>query len=48
MARKKLTKKKLEIFEKIILKSRIRLLTEMGYIKDRSIDSSGELDSDST
>ncbi|MAG20892.1 MAG: TraR/DksA C4-type zinc finger protein [Candidatus Marinimicrobia bacterium] len=45
MARKKLTKKKLEIFEKIIIEKQDQALAEMGYIKDRSIDAQANLDS---
>ena len=45
MTRKELSKKKLEYFEKIILEKREKALSEMGYIRESSIDDQGNLDS---
>ncbi|MBC8175691.1 MAG: TraR/DksA C4-type zinc finger protein [Candidatus Marinimicrobia bacterium] len=44
MAQKKLSKKKLAEFEKIILKMQNRALVEMGYIKESSLNNSSSLD----
>jgi len=44
MTAKKLTKKKLNHFEKLIVELRNKALEEMGYIQDRSINDKANLD----
>jgi len=44
MTKKKLSKTKLNHFEQIILEKREKALTEMGYIRQSSLDDQGNID----